>query len=79
MSKDEVIVYDSLYLKPIGAVQEQIASLLRTPGRSFKIRYAWCPKQDDGSSCGVHAIANLAYIILEKNAQILIGNGIKIK
>ena len=55
-------IYDSLFSEPLASMIEQIASLLRCSLESFKVKWAWCPKQSDGYNCGVHALANLTQL-----------------
>ncbi len=67
-TKHTVNVYDSLYLEPLSGLREQVAALLRAPSFLFKITYVWCPKQLDGFSCGIHAIANATEIIFNQTS-----------
>ena len=68
VTKGLVRVFDSLFVQPVATLKEQIAALLRTPKNMFKIIYPWCPKQLDGVSCGIHAIANTTEIIFNQQS-----------
>ena len=67
-SKNSAFIYDSMYYKPIGSVAEQVSSLLRPKNDKFSINYQWCPLQNDGVACGLHAIANLTELLLSPDS-----------
>ncbi len=67
-SKNLVYIYESLFSSPLHSVKDQIAALLRTANESFNIEYQWRPMQNDGVLCGLHALANLTEICINKKS-----------
>ena len=65
--KDEVVLYDSLQMKPNLYTQTIISKYLRTQSRSFVIKLANVAGQKGSTECSLYAIAMMTSLAFNEN------------